>query len=237
LVKAHITYHAYNEFSLLISWPDEPVEMISKRAVAAGQIKRLFKDPIAVNHGAYSILVVWENKIDHKVVIALLDKKLVASILLKETRTFWKLPIFYDLEEPIVKVLKNKFTVDEIVKLHQKATYQVDFIGFLPGFPYLKGLDSRLQISRKTTPSLRIAAGSVAISNEYCGIYPSHSPGGWYVLGNCPVDMFNVTRESPSLLIAGDEVTFYSVSKEEKDQLIAQREAGTLELEKFKSHA
>lgn len=237
MVKELVTYHAYNENSLLISWPEETLEMISKRTTAVGEINKIFKDQVTINHGAYSILILWENEINHKSVIALMDKKLQTNKLLKETSTFWKLPIFYELEESVVKALKNKFTVQEIIDRHYQATYQVDFIGFLPGFPYLKGLDRDLKIPRKTTPSLQVAAGSVAISNEYCGIYPSQSPGGWYVLGNCPLGMFDVARRSPSLLNAGDHVSFYPVSKEEKEQLIAQRETGALELESFKSHA
>jgi KipI family sensor histidine kinase inhibitor len=237
LDKKLLTYHAYNEKSLLISWPEETLEMISKRTIAAAQINKLFTDQVVINQGVHSILILWKNEVDHESVIALIDKKLQTNKLLKETGTLWKLPIFYELEESVVKAFKNKLTVEEIIDRHNKATYQVDFIGFLPGFPYLRGLDARLQISRKTTPSLQVSSGSVAISNEYCGIYPSQSPGGWYVLGNCPLDMFDVARRSSSLLNAGDQVSFYSVSKQEKDQLIAQRQAGTLELENFKSHA
>ncbi|MBK7805245.1 MAG: carboxyltransferase domain-containing protein [Saprospiraceae bacterium] len=73
---------------------------------------------------------------------------------------------------------------NEIVDLHTSALYDVYFIGFLPGFLYLGGLDKKLHIPRKIIPDLKILSGSVAIGGAQTGIYPQESPGGWYVIGH-----------------------------------------------------
>ncbi|AUC80288.1 hypothetical protein CW736_13290 [Nonlabens sp. MB-3u-79] len=236
MLKHQITYHVYSEKALLISWEEQTTDMISRRTTAERQIKKLFKEAVHINHGAYSILVVAELEMDHNEVIDLIDKRLQSKKSLEPAASLWKLPILYDIEKSLTEALKPTCDFKEIISIHSSSIYVVDFIGFLPGFPYLKGLDSRLQLPRKTTPSLKVAAGSVAVSNEYCGIYPTSSPGGWHVLGNCPLPIFDVHRAPPSLLQSGDQVQFYAVSQEEHDQLIAQRETGILELENFKSH-
>ena len=235
--KHQITYHIYSEKALLISWEEQTLDIISKRTTAEHQIKKLFKEEVYINQGAYSLLVVTELEMDHHVVIDLIDKRLQSKKLLEPTTSLWKLPILYDIEKSLTETLKPSCDVNEIISIHNSSVYVVDFVGFLPGFPYLKGLDSRLQLPRKTTPALKVAAGSVAVSNEYCGIYPTSSPGGWHVLGNCPLPFFDIHRVAPNLLQAGDQVQFYAVSQEEHDQLITQLETGKVALENFKSHA
>jgi inhibitor of KinA len=108
----------------------------------------------------------------------------------------------------------------DLIELHTYATYQVEFIGFLPGFPYLSGLPEELQIPIKETPSRAIAAGSVAIAAGQCGIYPRQSPGGWYVLGQSPLSFFDVAQESPSFLEIGDHINFYTIDKNQFEFLL-----------------
>jgi inhibitor of KinA len=76
-------------------------------------------------------------------------------------------------------------------------------------------LDDRLRISRKQTPSPRVEGGSVAIAGLQTGIYPFPSPGGWHVIGNTPLRMFDKTASPPCMLEEGDEVTFFRITAEE----------------------
>jgi KipI family sensor histidine kinase inhibitor len=99
----------------------------------------------------------------------------------------------------------------EIIARHCAAYYRVFFIGFQPGFAYLGGLDEALYCPRKTTPSDRIPAGSVAIGGSQTGIYPFASPGGWQIIGRTTMEMFNAERDPTSLLRAGDLVSFTQV--------------------------
>ena len=94
-------------------------------------------------------------------------------------------------------------------------------------------MDKSLQLHRKFTPALQVAAGTVAISNEYCGIYPSQSPAGWHVLGNCPLPMFDIRSDQPSLLVAGDRVQFYAISKEEHSSITTLLKNGGIILKSF----
>ena len=106
---------------------------------------------------------------------------------------------------------------DEVVRRHSSANYQVNCVGFTPGFPYLSGLPAELATPRRATPRTEIPAGAVAIGGTQTGIYPRKSPGGWNVIGRTPLRLFDVQRESPVLFQAGDQVRFRQISREEFD--------------------
>jgi UPF0271 protein len=74
-------------------------------------------------------------------------------------------------------------TTSEVVRTHSTPTYEVAFLGFLPGFAYLRGLDPRLELPRRRTPRPRVPALSLGIAGPYSGVYPFASPGGWNLLG------------------------------------------------------
>lgn len=99
-------------------------------------------------------------------------------------------------------------SVNEVIDLHTEPVYTVAMVGFLPGFPYLIGLDPKLQVPRKSTPRLRVAKGSVAIGGLQTGIYPSESPGGWQLIGKVALELFDETQTIPSLFLAGDRIKF-----------------------------
>lgn len=99
-------------------------------------------------------------------------------------------------------------SVDNVIELHLGAEYRVAMIGFFPGFPYLEGLPGELVRPRRSTPRDRIPSGSVAIAGEHCGIYPVESPGGWWIIGWTPLQLFNPGAPSPALLEAGDRCRF-----------------------------
>lgn len=94
------------------------------------------------------------------------------------------------------------------VSSHAAVEYTVGFLGFQPGFPYLRGLPADLHAPRRASPRVRVAAGSVAIGGAYCGIYPVGGPGGWHIIGRTAAILFNPAREAPALLMPGDRVRF-----------------------------
>jgi len=104
-----------------------------------------------------------------------------------------------------------------VIARHAAAEYRVAFIGFLPGFPYLMGLDPALHVPRRATPRTRVPAGSVAIGGAQTGIYPVASPGGWHVIGRTAIRLFDPAAAQPSLLRAGDRVRFVPVPVGEVD--------------------
>lgn len=102
-------------------------------------------------------------------------------------------------------------TPQQVIEIHSTAVYAVYMIGFAPGFAYLGPLDQRLALPRRQTPRARVPVGSVAVANQYTGIYPADLPGGWHVIGRTPLRLFDPSRDQPSLLTAGDRVRFTPV--------------------------
>lgn len=92
----------------------------------------------------------------------------------------------------------------DVIALHAGRTYRIYMLGFLPGFPYLGGLDSRLFTPRLDTPRTSIPAGSVGIGGQQTGIYPMESPGGWQLIGRTPLTLFSPSQPLP--YAAGDRL-------------------------------
>ncbi len=103
----------------------------------------------------------------------------------------------------------------DAVALHSSGSYTVRMIGFLPGFPYLDGLDRRLEIPRLDSPRAKVPMGSVGIGGSHTGVYPLESPGGWRLIGRTPLRLFVADRDPPVLLRVGDGVRFREISDEE----------------------
>ncbi|WP_431216748.1 5-oxoprolinase subunit B family protein [Puia sp. P3] len=103
---------------------------------------------------------------------------------------------------------------DEVIGLHSSNEYRVYMVGFLPGFPYLGKTDARLEVARKSQPA-PVRAGGVGIAGLQTGIYPLSSPGGWRIIGQTPVVLFNPKADPPVHLQTGDRVQFYPISGSE----------------------
>ncbi len=111
--------------------------------------------------------------------------------------------------------LARELAPSKVIELHTAPTYFVGMLGFMPGFPYLGGLDERLVSPRRATPRPRVPRGSVAIGGEHTGIYPMESPGGWHLIGRTPLALFDLTHSPPSLLQVGDRVRFVAIQADE----------------------
>lgn len=99
----------------------------------------------------------------------------------------------------------------EVAALHAARTYAVASIGFLPGFAYLRGLDDRLVLPRRSSPRTRVPALAVGIAGPYTGIYPFTSPGGWHLIGTA-VGFSPFDARSGAVLALGDRVRFVAVA-------------------------
>lgn len=108
---------------------------------------------------------------------------------------------------------------EEIVEIHSNSVYTVYMTGFVPGFPYLGGLSEKLTAPRKQNPRPAIPPGSVGIAGQQTGIYPLETPGGWQIIGRTPLKLFDVNRQQPSLLKAGDKLKFEPISLKEFEQI------------------
>jgi len=126
----------------------------------------------------------------------------------------------YDYGKDIQRVEQfSGLNKKEIIQKHQSGNYLVYFLGFLPGFPYMGGMDQALTTPRLQTPRKCVPQGSVAIAGQQTGIYPFSSPGGWNLIGRTPLEIFNLSNPKNSLIQMGDKVLFKSISKDKYEQL------------------
>lgn len=132
-------------------------------------------------------------------------------------KTF-EIPVCYEDEfAPDIKNVceHSKLSKSEVIKLHTKNEYLIYMLGFLPGFPYLGGLDKVLETPRLKTPRTKIPSGSVAIGGNQTGIYSLESPGGWQIIGKTPVKTFDISKTPSVFFNAGDKIKFVPITKEE----------------------
>ena len=88
--------------------------------------------------------------------------------------------------------------------------------GFIAGMPFLGDTDNKIQLERLETPRVKVPRGSVGLTEQFCNIYTFESPGGWNIIGNTPINIFNTRAQKiPNLISPGDEVTFYEITKNE----------------------
>lgn len=126
-----------------------------------------------------------------------------------------EIPVCYDpsLGPDINTMAQQKeISIEQIVELHTQQRYTVYMLGFLPGFPYMGKVPAPLVTPRLKQPRLKVPAGSVGIAGEQTGIYPLASPGGWNIIGQTPLRLFDAASEDPCYCRPGDQVQFVPVS-------------------------
>lgn len=165
-------------------------------------------DPLVIDIASFKHFLEKQlNKMDGEIV----DKK----------GRHYDIPVLYNDEVglDLLEVAKyHGLSLEEVIHLHTAQAYRIYMLGFLPGFAYLGGLDAKLHTPRKNTPRLRIPAGSIAIGGEQTGYYPVDSPGGWQIIGQTPLVMFDSNRPEIKLH-AGDRMKFYAIDKLEFQKL------------------
>lgn len=107
----------------------------------------------------------------------------------------------------------------EVIAMHSKENYLVYMIGFAPGFPYLGGLNEKLATPRKEIPAAKIPAGAVGIAGVQTGIYPIETPGGWQIIGQTPLKLFDAKRNPPALIKAGNRLRFVAINEDEFEEI------------------
>ena len=126
----------------------------------------------------------------------------------------WRIPVVYggehgiDLED-VAKTLNA--TADDIVTRHTGGDYRVAMIGFTPGWSYLSGLATSLQMPRRQNPRLLTPAGTISIGGVQTGVQCLAGPSGWHLLGQTAVRTYQLHRDPTFLLEPGDAITFSAV--------------------------
>lgn len=136
------------------------------------------------------------------------------------------LPVCYDVSmaPDLIRVAEHTgLSPKEIVQLHQSGRYEAELVGFMPGFAYLRGLSPRLNVPRLPTPRPSVPAGALGITGSQCAVYPTATPGGWNLIGRCPLQLFDPHRTQPALIALGDIVQFESITVSSFERLWSQR--------------
>jgi KipI family sensor histidine kinase inhibitor len=102
---------------------------------------------------------------------------------------------------------------EEVIALHLGREYRVFVVGFVPGFAYMASVDPRIAAPRRPSPRLKVPAGSVAVAAGQTGVYPAETPGGWNLIGRCPIKPYDAGRAEPFLFHPGDQVRFQRISE------------------------
>lgn len=124
-------------------------------------------------------------------------------------------PVCYDVSLGIDLprlAAERKIPMEQFIALHTNKTYKVYMLGFLPGFAYMGKVVPEIAAPRLAQPRTTVAAGSVGIAGEQTGIYPFTSPGGWNIIGQTPLHLFDAHNASPTIFLPGDEVQFEAIS-------------------------
>ena len=105
---------------------------------------------------------------------------------------------------------------DKILEIFFSKEYFCYMTGFIAGMPFLGDLDENMRVPRLETPRVKVPKGSVALTEQFANIYTFESPGGWNILGNTPLDVFDNSKEvEPNLINPGDTVVFKQINIEE----------------------
>lgn len=243
-MKHNLTFKPLNNYTILIEWQatiDEKTlqeVLIFKNFIQDESAKQI----LYVSHSYNSLLVFYDFTIKN-IYDEILTLKTLCSKDFKtkdQKSTLYKIPVCYDEKFGIdlqeISEVKQLET-SEIIKRHSQPNYTVFFTGFLPGFLYLGGLDKSLHFSRKKKPRLHIKKGAVAIGEKQTGIYPNSSPGGWNIIGNSPLNFFDVSKPNPCIAKAGDKIKFVPISLEEHQVITQQVLEQTYQIESEVLHA
>ncbi|MFH5877296.1 5-oxoprolinase/urea amidolyase family protein [Arthrobacter sp. NA-172] len=138
-------------------------------------------------------------------------RSLALEALTETDSTLVTIDVVYDGEDLDEVAALTGLGREGVVAAHAGQMWTAAFAGFAPGFAYLTGQDSRLEVPRRRSPRTAVPAGAVALGGAYSAVYPRQSPGGWQLIGRTDAAMWDLGRESPALIRPGDTVRFHAV--------------------------
>ena len=137
----------------------------------------------------------------------------------KNKETIVKIPVCVDEEFSldINRLSTNlKIEIEKILNSFFNKKYFCYMTGFIAGMPFLGDIDQNIRFKRLETPRVKVPKGSIGITEQFCNIYTFESPGGWNIIGNTPIKIFDKSNENnPAKINPGDTVEFYKINKSE----------------------
>ena len=149
-------------------------------------------------------------------------KKIIENLEIKKNLSISKkkiqIPVCCEEEYALdLKKLEKKLNKhsDEILETFFSKEYFCYMTGFIAGMPFLGDIDKNLHAKRLETPRVKVPKGSIGLTEQFCNIYTFESPGGWNIIGNTPLNVFDsLNEDNPNLINPGDTVSFIKINKE-----------------------
>lgn len=214
------------ERAILVQFEPEINEEVLKKVLVFQKLlqEKIVKEGVEITNTYNSLLVSYPIGIEdpYSLVSGFFEGISVTNIDLKLESQLFHIPVCYGEEfGPDLQEISEakRLSKSEIIRLHSAPLYTVCFLGFLPGFLYLAGLCDKLHFPRRKHPRLEVPKGAVGIGEKQTGIYPQKSPGGWNIIGNSPVPLFDPYSDPPCEIKAGDKLRFFEVSLEEHKEI------------------
>ena len=130
-----------------------------------------------------------------------------------------KIPICIDEEFSLdIKRLSEELKIEneQIYNSFLDKEYYCYMTGFIAGMPFLGDTNENIRLNRLETPRVKVPMGSIGITEQFCNIYTYESPGGWNIIGNTPINIFDSSKETnPNLINPGDLVIFKEINKDQ----------------------
>ncbi|RLA49504.1 MAG: allophanate hydrolase subunit 1 [Gammaproteobacteria bacterium] len=213
--------HSAGEDAIMLYLGEETSPEVSARVQAAAEAIKpaLGADLVDLVPSYASLLIIYDAMHTDHLSVAHRVRTAVAALQTRsgtEGRTV-VLPVYYAAEvgEDLESLAQRAgLSTAEVIALHTGTEYRVYAIGFAPGFAYLGQVDERIAAPRLTTPRQKVPRGAVAIADRQTAVYPAVSPGGWNLIGRCPVRMFDPDTEPTMPVTVGDRVRFEPISRE-----------------------
>jgi KipI family sensor histidine kinase inhibitor len=150
-------------------------------------------------------------------------KEIVENIEIKETQKLnskkLEIPVCCDSSFSLdIERLEKKLNLDreQILEVFFNKEFFCYMTGFIAGMPFLGDLEEKMRAQRLETPRVKVPKGSIGLTEQFANIYTFESPGGWNIIGNTPLNVFDITKEKePNLINPGDKVKFKRISMEE----------------------
>lgn len=220
-MSAEKTISIAGENALIVYFADKPSAAISTEIATTVKKLQTYLGATLIDlvPSYASLLVIFDPfKTDHQSVRIAINTaiKKINSTPKTSSGSLVTLPVYYSSESgPDLQRVADTagLSTAEVIAIHQQSEYRVYAIGFAPGFAYLGEVDPRIATPRLATPRQQVPRGAVAIADQQTAIYPAQSPGGWNLIGLCPILMFD-PQATPSMPVqVGDQVRFQSIDR------------------------
>ncbi|MEL6811868.1 MAG: 5-oxoprolinase subunit PxpB [Bacteroidota bacterium] len=241
-MKAPPIFRMFGERTLLLDWPSGIDPVIHTEVLEiSDHVQHKYREQVVDIVPTYYSLAIYLRE---GMEVAAFVRQLKQDLTTRSTSTSGEkyvltVPVCYDLEfgwdlEEVARF--HGLSTSEVIAIHSATLYRTFFLGFLPGFPYLGGLDERLHTPRKGVPRPLISKGAVGIGGAQTGVYTQASPGGWQIIGQTPLTFFQTQEEPYTLINPGDFVKFNPVSKAQYELIKLEIASGTFSVDKEVYH-